>query len=358
MTKAEAEIEKLGKKILNEIREGKNPSMEVPIRSLGTIRYDENKRCLVLEKKIAKRYFFNVSHIRKFVQTVAVAALSKELIEMGKTSHLRDVYYRLVRTIPGTNIDLVDDQSETDRCIEDLELMTGKLREELHINAKKSGSVVGNVVIKDQGDVIDWSALGSGGWSIPSNVENIEFKKVDADYVIYMEKESVWERLHEDRVWKKLNCIIMCSLGQTTRGIRRLLQRLNKEHGLPILVLVDFDPWGYYIYSVLKYGSINLAHLSEKLCVKNAKFLGITADDIERYNLKKHFIRLKDRDIKRIDELLNYPWFKGKKVWERQLNMMKKFKAKVEIQSLSSRGLTFISERYLPEKIKNEDWLD
>jgi DNA topoisomerase VI subunit A len=38
--------------------------------------------------------------------------------------------------------------------------------------------------------------------------------------------------------------------------------------------------------------------------------------------------------------------------------MMKKAGAKVEIQALSSRGITFISESYLPEKIKKQEFID
>ena len=41
-----------------------------------------------------------------------------------------------------------------------------------------------------------------------------------------------------------------------------------------------------------------------------------------------------------------------------QFLMMKEFDAKVEIQSLSSKGIRFISEKYLPEKIKNKEWID
>ena len=61
-----------------------------------------------------------------------------------------------------------------------------------------------------------------------SNVEEIKFKKVNAKFVIYMEKAAVWERLHEDKFWEKQHCIIMSSQGQSTRGIRRLLQRLSQ----------------------------------------------------------------------------------------------------------------------------------
>ncbi|NOZ82100.1 MAG: DNA topoisomerase IV subunit A, partial [Candidatus Micrarchaeota archaeon] len=357
MKKTIKKLEEMGKRILDEIKKKENPHIEVPVRSLSNIFFDENKKIVRLGESTSKRYFFNVSHIRKFVQTVDVATISKKLLEVNKSEHIRSVYYMLRRTLPGTKINLVDDQDEVDRCVEDLELVTGCLREELHINAKKSGAVAGNVVIKDSGDTIDWSRLGRGGWAIPSNVEEIEFKKVDAEFVLYMEKESVWERLQEDKIWKDLNCIIMCSMGQTTRGIRRLLYRLRHEFGLPILVLTDFDPWGIYIYSVLKYGSINLAYLSEKLTIRDAKFLGITADDIEKYNLKKHFEKLNDKDIKRLKEVSEYPWFKNNEVWQRQFRMMMKFKSKVEIQALSSHGISFITEKYLPEKISSKDWL-
>ena len=54
----------------------------------------------------------------------------------------------------------------------------------------------------------------------------------------------------------------------------------------------------------------------------------------------------------------NYDWFIKHKGWQRQFKMMKDFGAKVEIQSLSSKGISFISEKYLPEKIKKQDWLD
>ena len=262
------------------------------------------------------------------------------------------------RTIPNTKTNIVDDQKETDKAIEDLELITNYSRENLHVNANKMGSVAGKVVIEDMGDTIDWSKLGSGGWSIPSNVENIKFKKVDAEYVIYMEKAAVWERLHEDRFWSKNNCIIMSSQGQTTRGIRRLLQRLSVEHKLPIYVLTDGDIYGFYIYSVIKYGSISLAHMAEEMAIPSVKFLGVSMDDINNYDLKKHFIKLTDQDRARIKQMQNYEWFIKHKDWQRQFKMMKEFDAKVEIQSLSSKGISFISEKYLPEKIKKKDWLE
>ncbi len=351
-------IEDLGKDLAKEVLSNKPPIMNVPIRALSNVNYDKKSQTLQLGNKKSERNFFNVAHSKKFLQTLEVAAASKELLEVGKHTSLRDVFYMIKRTIPNTKINIVDEQTESDDAIEDLEVLTGLSREQLNINANKMGSVAGHVVIEDKGDEIDWSRMGSGGWSIPSNVEEIKFKKVKANYVIYMEKAAVWERLHEDKFWDKQNCIIMSSQGQTTRGIRRLLQRLSQEHNLPIYVLCDGDPYGYYIYSVLKYGSINLAHMSDSMTLQNAKYLGITVDDIEKYGLKKNLIAFKEVDMTRLEQLQNYEWFKDHKAWQRQFKMMKTLKAKLEIQALSSRGISFISDKYLPEKIKNKEWLD
>ena len=352
-------LKNLGEKIIGDINKNKNPNIIVPIRALSNVVFNERTRTLEIGDKTSTRYFFNIAHAKKFLQTIEIASiLKRELIDTRKHEHLRGVFYMAKRTIPGTNVNLVDEQSESDDIIEDLELITENSREQLNVNANKNGSVVGKVTIEDSGDVIRWDKLGSGGWSIPSNVEEIKFKKVDAKYIIYMEKAAVWERLNEDKFWDKQNCIIISSQGQTTRGIRRLLQRLYEEFKLPIYVLCDFDSYGFYIYSVLKYGSINLAHASERLAIPSVKYLGITSNDIEKYGLQKHLIKLKDHDLARLKQISEYDWFKNNKQWQKEFKAMKQNGAKAEIQALSARGITFISEKYLPEKIKNKDFID
>ncbi len=351
-------LKQLGSKVVGQIDEGKNPTLEVPIRNLSNVKFDVESKMIRMGESVAKRYFFNVGHVRKFVQTVEAAAVAKELLDVQKHLSLRETFYRMKRTLPNSNINLVDEQEESNAAIEDLELITGSSRELLNINANKLGSVAGKVVIEDKGDVIDWSKLGSGGWSIPSNVEDITFKKVDAKFVIYLEKAAEWERLHEDRVWEKMNCIIISSQGQATRGIRRLLQRLHTEHKLPIYILTDLDIWGFYIYSVLKYGSISLSHISESLTIPGAKFLGLTVDDVIKYDLKKHLIKFEEVDVKRMKQVEEYQWFKDNKDWQRQFKMLKELNGKVELAALSSRGISFISEQYIPSKIKNKEFLD
>lgn len=351
-------LTEIGEKVLTQIENKENPYLEVPIRRLSNVKFNENKRILELGNAVAKRYYLDVGEVRKFVQSLSVAAIAKSLLEEKVHAHLRDIFYMLKRTLPGTNIDLVYEQDESDKAIEDLELMTNFSREQMNIGAEKKGVVAGEVIIEDSGDLIDWSKQGSGGWSIPSNTEELVFKKVDADFVLVIEKKDLWERLNEDKVWRNLHCIVLATEGQASRGIRRLLQRLHQEYGLPIYVLTDLDPWGIYIYSVIKFGSINLAHTSEKLALPDARFIGLRVGDVTKYNLKRHLIKFKDIDLKRLEQISNYSWFKSNKEWQDEIKKMYDLGGKVELNALAANGLKFISTKYIPEKIKEKDFLD
>jgi DNA topoisomerase-6 subunit A len=86
--------------------------------------------------------------------------------------------------------------------------------------------------------------------------------------------------------------------------------------------------------------------------------LGIKADDIEKYGLQKHFIKLTDQDTSRLKQISQYDWFKNNKQWQYEFKKMKEFGSKAEIQALSARGISFITEKYLPEKIKAQDWIE
>jgi len=357
LKKAETNLKDLGKKVLKDVEDERNPNIDIPIRSLSNIIYDQKTKSLTLGGKAAKRYFFNIAHAKKFMQTLMVAAFCKKLISENIHTSLRDLFYALKRTLPNSQENTFDEQKESDPTIVDLEVVLDVLREQLHLNADIRGRVVGDVKIRDRGDTVDWSRLGSGGWAIPSNVEDIDFKKVNASYILVIEKNAAFERLHEDKFWKKHNCILVTTQGQAARGTRRLIQRLSTEFNLPVYVFTDLDAYGLYIYSVIKYGSISLAHVSDRLGTPNAKFLGLTMDDVDKFNLKNFAIKAEEVDIKRAREMMKYEWFQ-KPEWQRLLKSLIDRKIKAELESLSGKGLKFVTEEYLPNKIKNKDFLD
>jgi len=338
------------------VNRGENPYIEIPVRSLSNIVWDEKAGLLRLGESKAKRYFFHVGHARKFMQTMLVAAFCEDLLDENIHTSIRDMYYNLKRTLPGTKENTFDTQDESNPIIVDIETSLNILREQLHLIADRKGVVAGNVVIEDRGDEIDWSKLGSGGWSIPSAVEDIKFKHVDADFILVVEKNAAFERLHEDKFWKKHHCILIGTGGQAARGTRRLIRRLNKEFNLPVYVMTDADSYGWYIYSVIKAGSMNLAHTSELLGTPTAKFIGLSASDIKEYGLENFTIKATERDIKRAKELLNYPWFQHKE-WQKEIKLMIKMGKKAELEALSSKGLRFITNNYLPEKLEKRKFL-
>jgi DNA topoisomerase-6 subunit A len=352
-------LNKLGNNVLSQIHELKNPDIALPIRTLTNIFFDEKHKIIRLGNKVSHRTYINIAHTRKFMQTMLVAAECKKIIKQDVTTSIRDLYYAIKRTIPDTKENTVDDQSESDPIIEDIEAALNTLREKLHLQADRKGYVAGPLVVVDSGDEIDAARMGSSGWAIPSNVEEnkIKFKKCSADYVLVIEKDAVWQRLNEDKFWKKQNCLILTGKGQPARGTRRLINRLRTELKLPVYVLADADPWGYYIYSVIKQGSINLSFLSDRLGTPEARFIGLTTADVNKFNIPKNVtIKLNKGDEKRTNEMLNYIWFKPKE-WQEELRHMLSVGYKLELEALSAKGIKFISEKYLPKKIAEKDFL-
>jgi len=353
-------IEKLADSVLKSVKGGKNPFLEIPIRSLANVKFNEKRRLIELGTQRQKRYFFNVSMAKKFMQTFLVSEACKELIDSGKTTSIRDLYYMTKHTLGESRQNTFEEQEESDPIIEDLEVSIDSLREELHLFATGRGSMVGPITIRDSGDSIDLRRMGSGGWSVPSIVEEhvVQFGKSEAKYVLLIEKDAVWKRFNEDKFWQREKCIIVTGQGQPPRGVRRLVRRLNDELGLPVYVLVDNDPWGLYIYSVLKQGSINLAYESMRMAVPTARFIGLSSFDKLTFKLPSNVaIKMNDQDNSRAKQMLAYPWFKAKH-WQQEIEEMVKSEQKFELEALSRRGISFITEEYLPKKLKEKDWLE
>jgi DNA topoisomerase-6 subunit A len=237
------------------------------------------------------------------------------------------------------------------------------IREELHLYAKTAGNMVGDITLVDKGDTIDCSRMGSGGYGIPSIVESnviqLDKKKCGAKFILHVEKDTVWQRFNEDRFWEKYNCLLTHGGGQPPRGVRRLLHRMHTELNLPVYCLLDNDPWGYYIYSVIKQGSINLAFESARMAIPDAKYLGVRSNDFERCELTDAaIIGLNDNDRKRAKQIAKYPWFEKKKEWQVEIQRMLKNDFKIEVEGLMTKGISYATEVYVPERLEEQDWLD
>ncbi len=355
-------IEDLGKSIINDIDSGRNPKFTTLARTRSNILYDQKNRYLKLGSASEERSFINVAQSKKFMQTIAIAAKCHKFIRENLHTTIRGLYYQLKFSL-GEDVDenIFSEQAESNPLIEDLEVALGLKREELNLNANRKGVLAGNLKIIDtfgnEKIEIDCTKQGRSGWAIPSDVDNdIEFVDVKAKYVLVVEKDALWQRLNEDLFWKKENAIIMTPQGQAARGTRRLIKKLS-EKGLPVYVFTDSDAWGWYIYWTIKTGSINLAYIGGDVATPDAKFIGVTMGDLDKYEfLNKLTINASEVDLKRAQEMISYEWIKKYKEWEVELARMIKSKKKLEQDALQGPRLTFVDE-YIKEKIKTRDFL-
>jgi DNA topoisomerase VI subunit A len=359
--KTAAALEGLARGVVESALAGREPKFDVPTRAASNTRWDKRVGILRMGEATNTRQLFNLGQARKFMQTLLHTQGIGDLIAQGKTSSLRGMFYQGLHTIQGTKEKTFDDQTESDAILEDLEVTLGALREELHVFAKKRGTMVGNITVIDSGDEIDCRRMGSGGYAIPSicEPEVLQFKDVEADFILHVEKDTVWQRFNEDRFWETHNCILTEGSGQPTRGVRRMLHRLHREHGLPVICLLDCDPWGHYIYSVIKQGSISLAFESERLAIPDAKFLGIRSKDYKACDLSDDVqIDLNERDLTRARQIMEYPWFKDNRAWQREIRQMLDNGFKMEVEGLITKDISYVTETYVPERLEAEDWLD
>ncbi len=232
-------LENLGVDMIGEIKTNQSPTFTTKVRSKGNIIFDEGLSYIRLGDKKEKRTFVNVGQAKKFMQTVAVANKCKKFLNENSHTSIRGLFYQLKFSL-GEDLEeeLFSEQEESNPLIEDLEVALGIKREDLNLNTDRKGVVAGGLVLKDKfggrEDTIDCSKQGRSGWMIPSDVDNgMEFKKVDADYVLVVEKDALWQRLNEDKFWQKENCILITPKGQASRGCRRLIRKLADQK-LPV----------------------------------------------------------------------------------------------------------------------------
>ncbi len=344
-----AEAETVAKRI----RLRRKPQMKLPIRALGNVNYNPRSGYFRLNGR-QKIRTLTVGTVKTFAQTLKMLAMSLELIRSGRHSTKREAYYQAYNWREAA----FAAQEESDTVMDDVEAMLGVNREQLHFRADEhGGEVAGELVVIDRDRrtakrlEIDCTRFGSGAYSVPTVVEHLGFR-TKARFILAVETKGMFERLVEESFYQTHHCILVSMGGVPSRACRRFIRRLADAHKLAVHVFTDGDPYGYFnIYRTLKVGSGNAAHLNEFFCVPQARFLGVTPEDIIEYKLPTH--PLKDIDRKRAnDAMRNDPFIRHHKRWQAAVMKMMEMGVRVEQQALAKHGLEFVAKEYLPRKLK------
>ena len=85
------------------------------------------------------------------------------------------------------------------------------------------------------------------------------------------------------------------------------------------------------------------------MATPSARYLGVTPSDIINYELPSD--DLNDRDISALKSIQSDPRFKSK-YWRGEIELQLELGKKSEQQALAKYGLDFVTNTYLPEKLK------
>ncbi|WP_121744615.1 DNA topoisomerase IV subunit A [Natronorubrum halophilum] len=353
---AKAQLLDLAAQFYDQFELGEIPHMSVPTRTKNNIEYDEDSDVWVYGDRKSTRSANSVRGARKLLKAVYTIEFLATQLEQDRSSTLRELYY--LSESWDNNEAQFNDQDESNGLIEDLEIVSGVTREDFHMRPEESGAkVMGPLRIREQTnrgdrDIHCQLDVGQGGYQIPNNPDTIEFLDNDAEFVLCVETGGMRDRLVENGFDEEYDALIVHLGGQPARATRRLTKRLHDELDLPVTVFADGDPWSYRIYGSVAYGSIKSAHLSEYLATPSAQYIGIQPADIVEYDLPTD--PLSDSDINALESELEDPRFQTD-YWEEQIELQLEIGKKSEQQSLAARGLDFVTDTYLPERLGEMD---
>ncbi|XP_058215501.1 DNA topoisomerase 6 subunit A [Rhododendron vialii] len=350
LSSVQSNIETLILSLARSILSGRGFSFSVPSRSAANQLYVPQLDRIVLKDKASLRPYAAVSTVRKTTITTRILQLIHQLSLKNIHVTKRDLFY--------TDVKLFQDQTQSDAVLDDVSCILGCTRSSLNVVAAEKGVVVGRLIFSDNGDMIDCTKMGMGGKAIPPNIDRVGDMQSDALFILLVEKDAAYMRLAEDRFYNRFPCIIVTAKGQPDVATRLFLRKMKMELKLPVLALVDSDPYGLKILSVYGCGSKNMSYDSANLTTPDIKWLGVRPSDLDKYKIPEQCrLPMTEQDIKTGKDLLEEDFVKKNPGWVEELTLMVKTKQKAEIQALSSFGFQYLSEVYLPLKLQQKDWL-
>ena len=341
----------------DKMSKGNPPTMTLPVRSKSNIGFDQKLGVYKYGKKRTIRDATNLGSAKQLLRSLHVTEFIEEMINSGKSSTLREMYY----ISEGWGNGKFHSQNESNNLAEDLEIVTKCLREDFRLRPEEDGArIIGNVTFEERNRRGDWMRIncrddvGDSGYGVPYNVESEKLRLIDEDidFIMAIETGGMFDRLIENGFDEEALCALIHLKGQPARSTRRIMRRMSDEWKKPIVVFADCDPWSFRIFASIAYGAIKTAHISEYLASKGAIYLGITADDILAYDLPSD--DLSKQDLGALAAELTDPRF-STGWWQQQIELMKELGKKAEQQSLAKYGLDFVTDTYLPEKLAHPD---
>ena len=287
--------------------------------------------------------------VQKYSTTLKILRIAYKLLQENTYSTKRDIYYN--------DVEFFGRQATVDHAVDNISCMLDVPRHSLHILACSKGYVSGQLSFREQdGNYVNCNRNGT---LVPSNVHGIYDIVSDAKVILVVEKDATYQRLIDDNILEKLQPIItITGKGFPDLNTRLMIKKLWENLEIPVLALVDADPHGIEIMCVYRFGSISQSYDAENLTISSMRWIGVLPSDLERLSIDNEVqIPLTEQDKKKISHLLDRPYVKAHPSIQQELLVMLNNGHKAEMQALCGISTGFLTDIFLPAKIKHGKWI-
>lgn len=290
-----------------------------------------------------QRNFLHSRHCRSLTSMFLVADFCHELLIGNRTTTIREVYYHFVTHFRN--------QAECDRAIWDLATALQVPRSSLGLAASPKGWCCGSLELYDKatgGFMWNGQFLDVHGMPITMSLLQANVQSTGARCILVIEKEGVYTRLSEDKLFEQYPCILITGKGFPDIATRQWVQHLHRTLKIPVYGLCDCNPYGISVLHTYHYGADSTSvpsHPSNDSL--QIQWLGLRPSQLKELELPPSvFQQMTDLDKKRLESLRHDGHLFLHQGWSdlrsQELDELLLHGRKVELEALNWLGMDFL----------------
>jgi DNA topoisomerase VI subunit A len=191
----------------------------------------------------------------------------------------------------------------------------------------------------------------------PTCLQEVQQVKNDgAQCILVVEKECVFRRLVEDRIWEKFPCIVVTGSGFPDVATRAFVWQLHEQLRIPVLGLCDYNPFGMAIILCYRNGSRSTPEANAfKVPIK---WLGLRYADLAEFRIPTDVRQPMTRiDMRKASSMLRDPYVMANARFAEEARLFIDKRFKIELEGIMAHGLGFLADVYLPRKLHSNDYV-
>jgi DNA topoisomerase VI subunit A len=296
---------------------------------------------------------------RAFAGSLRALVTASALLREGKTATCRELYYM--------HAAFFSDAVESAGAVARVQgaLGGGAPRHALGLLAASRGWVAGALTV-DGASLLARAPRGApiGAEAADARGSAPRLAAAGARFILVVEKEALFRRLVEDRVWEArgARCVLLTGCGQPDLATRAFLRACADAHGarVPVLGLADCNPFGLAILLTYARGSAARPEAAAS-AVPALRWLALRTSDVEALALPRGARQRTTRaDDARARALAATPAVRfGCAALRAQVDAwIGAPREKVELEGVLALGLDFFTRVFLRKKLGLDDGAD